>query len=588
MKRKALLFTIMLVIALSALLLSGCRPLSEVIFPAESDQIGYYISCNEGHAEVDGKWIVSAKKGSSLEFNIIEEDGYSIKNVEVKANGVALNFIDESDEYRTSYKYIINSVGEKVEIVISGVVKEKYTFKVDYVRYKENAEDTQGVIYNPYSDSLVFRYNKTPLLIDDFISDINDQDITFEYGDTLEFYAGEMYKGQFEANSFSILNGSDGFDGIVAAKNGDSFEHLNNINAEYLLRETDFDSHFISDHFLVTGNLYKYSLTVTGNVCLYLDTFMLRKVEYRFESASCAAYQIDIDRKDQNTIYYDSPWKLSVTKNFSEEYPSMYENMKVYINGKDITANMTGDKVLTLDLSGRTVPSAYNTNSYDTFVVTVGGIDLSANETEETKLLIEPHELIPFWNYSPMPYCIMDGYDYFLTDAESLIVSISIWDIYDYTDFAVTVNDKTLTWSNLISENLELSRDEYSIHIKIQGPVYEDAYNISFAGIEKKKCNYTIKNDLSAEVNMYLIIGDSEQLITKETNLVFEHGDQFRVRITGKLSEDVSGYEITGVVLEGEENNNAGHGYGPTFKEWDIKVNCRIDSEGRTVNIKKN
>lgn len=596
MKKKILCSISLIVIAIFAVFLSACKKDLEsftIDFPDAYEGYDVYITGSYSVKDESNK-TYSVYAGQSITFEIVPKTGYTLQNMVVKANDEVMEYTDLSYEHYTRYSFSLQDINKEYIITITGVEMLKFNVKMQSVKYKNGPEDTEGTLFTDIDTSIlkVRHENDTYNNLQQAINSINNKNLKMNHGDTLELWIGEAAPNYFRSGSFFLFNGKEGFNGIFGEKSGNTYTAYNAVpNAQMIFPKKDSEGNYIKQ-----DNMYKFEIQVKEDLNLYFNTLMLEKERYSVSYIPTEVYRIT---STYDSIYFDTQWYFNIEKCFIDDYPAMYDNMKVFINGEDITEHIL-DGTYT---SVYRVPSEFNrgiNTNYKDFVITVEGIDLEANgDIEVTMIKVLPNEALSYIAYetnssSQRPYYYQNNEYYFLKTEEYIEVYFWKQSLYDYSEIEIDINGIKLSNSNNASGNLTYFENKNRHNdssnyfaIKITGD-YDDNYVIEVTGITYKKLAYTIKNDLASQVDLFIEINGSRQKITSQQSYQLIHGDTFTLELVRKNEVNINDFTLSGLSniynITKSEINYDENGYA-TDISFTIKVNAETDSEGRNVNV---
>jgi hypothetical protein len=603
MKRITFIIVFVLLIAALAACNQPDGPSHLVKVPKLSEQIGYDFSVNGIVLSSDvtaGEYIV--EEGETLEFLISAHRGYTLADIQVKDNGIAVVLADASDADGEKRSFKIENINKVHTITVTGVKLARFNVKFNKAKYPASEGDTAGVVYEDYDDSyIVIKYGDEEYYsIDDAIAAINDMDLTLEYGETFTLWIGEIYKNCFDSADLRgcLYSTTPDFSGIIGVLNDGQYEYVldtEKASRIYPAMENGVD--------IEENNLYKFEITVEGDLNLYFDTVVLNRnpVYYDVKIESNEVYGIEVEPAAYHLVL-STEWSFRIIEKITDGSVD-YSQMRVYVNGEDVTNSADEGFFTFVGLP----PSAFNEGghtNYGEFVITVSDVDLSDHEDDLVKIKIEPNERVNnttfMWDgdggESPAemktPFYIENGYYYFFRD-DNPYIYFNVSKIYDTTNMRVKANGEEVTVTPIpvddygVDNKYEIKLDNYITNTNTDQIIIEIEY------IEYKRITYTIKNDLSNEVDLFLYIGNEDpQLITGEVVLDdLIHDDTFMLRIDSKTGAHILDvYNISGL----DEQNLWGTGTGSiagssniSSLDFHVRVNAFIDANGRTINVVK-
>ncbi|NLL55615.1 MAG: hypothetical protein GX242_00160 [Clostridiales bacterium] len=462
MKKFTYLLIAIMVIAL-ALIISGCqdtRPIHKVEFPEINEESGYKIDVTGQFSNTD-EFTYEIREGENFSFTISTLEGYTFKNIEVKDNGKELDYKTEHLETEERYIFDLGEIKKSYKITIAGIEVKKFKVTLNTPKYVVNDSDTEGVLYTDYSaDTIKVKYNNQ---IFDSLTEaqnyINNANIELNYGDSFEIWIGENFAKYYSLFPDICIANND-FDGILYKKESDEYNSIGDVAFTYLTPETT------NGLYVYENNMYKYKIDkVDKDLNLYFDTVLLQKEYYSINYTNSKVCQI----QTPPTIQAGESWTLTINTKHEQavDYNDVdYTNMKVYINGVEITQDCywVGDD-LKYDAT-RPTPSAYNENILTEYIITIDGIILPE---DLTKIKAQPNENINYISFSRSFY-YEDDYYYYEKKKSSFPVEMSFEkdSAYDYSEMIIKVNGDTYEYreeNNRFIVEITPEQNEYDIEI---------------------------------------------------------------------------------------------------------------------------
>lgn len=597
--KKTTLFIILLLLLIGLVACNETKTTYLIQVPREAEQIGYRVSfygIAPIHSHREGKYWTYV--GESIEITIIEEEHYSITNIIVKDNGKKVDLIDESDDYERKFSFEISSVREAHTITVEGIEMIDYHVKLFKPKYAEEENDKVGKVFQEYDDRFMIIKHEGQMYysIDEAIQAINAKNIVLGYGDSFILWIGEKY-----TNSDGLpyaYKAIDEFNGIFAKKTEDGYHAIATYGLTFINYSCDND--YLP---IVEDNLYKLVVVADGNINLYFDTFMFaHKPSYSISSYHCEVYEVE-KQNSFSHFTYDVEWSFSIKEKITDGSVD-YSNMRVYVNGEDVTEDADEQGIFTF--VGRP-PASFNEGNhtnYNTFMVTVSDIDFAGGQELVGFKLNPSHEVDPYGvslSYRHMtttlqgeqapthlwPYYYENGYEYFLK-SDKVFAHVTVKGQYDHTDMIISANGEQVHDVNLVEE---YSNIPYSYVFEVHfGEEYEKI-DIDIEGLNLQWIEYKIANSLASEIDMYLVLGEEEMLVTSERTLWLVNTETFKIILRSKNQglSDISAYYISGVeqnIISSNVNTLEGSNVANS-KEYTIKAYISLDKEGKRVDVCK-
>ncbi|MGI6701763.1 MAG: hypothetical protein ACOX3U_04815 [Christensenellales bacterium] len=464
MKKSTYLLIMIMVIAL-ALIISGCkdnRPIYKVELPSVNEDSGYAIDVTGQFVNIDES-IYEIREGEYFSFTIRTLEGYTFNNIEVKDNGQAMDYEAEFLENEERYTFELGNINKAHKITIDGIELKKFKVTLNTPKYRVDENDTEGVLYTDYRDDIIkVKYNNQIFhSLSQAKNYINNANIELNHGDSFEIWIGEEYANYYSLFPSIPIVGDD-FDGILYQKEGDTYQPINMSYPDSLILETVNGLH------VYENNMYKYKIDkVNKEMNLYFDTVSLQKEYYFMNYINTKVYQIEAPYSPQA----DESWTLTVKTKLDQsvDYSDIdYTNMKVYINGEDITEEMywVGDDAK-YDVT-RPTPSAYNENILSEYIITVEGIGLPE---DLSRIKAEPNENINYISFSHSFY-YEDGYYYYEKGPLPVEIGFQKYsEAYNYDETTIKIN------------GVQTDYEDEDERITIEVIPELDEYNIEITGI---------------------------------------------------------------------------------------------------------